>query len=119
MSFITDAELANQVEAILKVTPQGSLTTTFTTWQPVIVQANAMAFNRIQENFLERGFTTGQIDDWDYGAEYQQVFGEYWALTLGAGLPNNPGASDDFLKRYEMYVERLPEVLLVRNGTIT
>jgi hypothetical protein len=113
--FIDDNQLQTALEGVLKVA-SGTLTNNAPVWQPVITQANAQAYARIVESFLERGFTAAQIAQWDYGVNYETMIGLYYALILGAGYHDH---DDEYIAQYKHYYDHLPDAMLVINGTIT
>lgn len=112
--FITDLELTSALEGVFKNRP-GELTGAVPAWLSVIYQANAQAYARIVESFLERGFALAQIQTWDYGQRYQTMIGMYLALTLGNGLHSY---DDTFLEKYKWFFDHLPDAMLVSGGTI-
>lgn len=110
--FQTDADLQTQLEGVIKVAA-GTLVSTTPSWGPVITQANATAFARISEVFLEKGYTAAQVLSWDNGVVYQQAIGLYLCLTFGAGLH---GYDDKFIEKYKWFFDKIADRILIANG---
>lgn len=97
MSFITDAQLKARVEGLLKV-ESGTLYTSAPYWQAIVEDSRVAAYNEIVSAMATRGYTIGQIDSWDRGAEFEKDLGLFWSLVKGAGLH---GYDDKFIARLD------------------
>lgn len=116
--FLTDAQLQTQIEGVLHQNPAGSLVAQVPAWGPIITEANAAAWSKIQTALLTRGFSAAQVLGWDFGPQYQTEVGLYLALTAGAALHTGSVATEriDEAKRF---IDDLPNVLVVSGGMIT
>lgn len=82
MPFLTDNELKQKLADMIGV-DVSALPARFT---GIVADANAAAYLDIVDPFVARGFTRGQVDAWDRGAEYQRDIGLFWCLLKGGGL---------------------------------
>jgi hypothetical protein len=111
--FLDDQAVSNQLQADLGATNA----TIAPRWSQVVTSANLTAWNRIQETFLERGFTAAQILTWDNGPTYQMKIALYLALTEGGNLHTNT-IDPVYIESCKWYFDKLPDALLVAGGAI-
>ena len=75
--------MALKLEGIIKVAA-GTLVSTVPAWGPVITEANAEAWTKIQEVFLAKGYSLVQIQAWDFGKHFSPVAEKFqmkWRLA--------------------------------------
>lgn len=111
MSFVTDAELRNEIASRLKV---DGVDLSDADWVPNVSSSNKAAYADIIGALLARGYTAAQIATWDARKTFQLHQGMFWAL-YGA-----KGADDPDSERWAKFDRReeLKTVALVAGGVI-
>ena len=83
--FLEDDEVLSAVAITLKKTPD-ELVGSAPYWAALVQQAHVSAYQDVVGRLLARGFSKGQVDAWDRGAEFERDLTVFWALTRGGML---------------------------------
>jgi hypothetical protein len=112
--FIDDATLLQYVSDSLARAqgPDGALQPF---WTNIVTVANRRAYFWIQKEFLRRGFSAAQVDQWDYGVQYQQDLAMHLAVQRLAFLQE--GFNAEALKTVDPR-EELKDMPLIVAGAI-
>lgn len=84
-------------------------------FRDVLAEARRRATDDVWGELLSRGFTAGQIIEWDRRGEYEEDIGLFWCLMLSGLLGNFP---DLFIAKIDRRGELLRCPVTARNELV-
>lgn len=101
MSFATDASILTKVKSLLKKANSATIPTAISAH---ITSYNTKAYNDIIAALMARGYSAGDVSDWDRGEEFNIDLACWWAI-------NDAGVTEQFDDRDLAKLDRRAELL--------